>query len=144
MLLSVIIGVAALALLWVLGSLFLNTAPATLARTVRWLVAALVAIAIAIFVYAGREGLAVALLPALITALLRWRPFGPRRSGGDSGTGMTRAEALEILDLVEGATADDVREAHRRLMVKIHPDRGGSTFLAAKINQARDVLLGKS
>jgi hypothetical protein len=142
MLLSIIIGLAALALLWMLGYLFLNTAPATLARTVRWLVAALVAVAIAIFVYAGREGLAVALLPALLTALLRWQPFGRRRPDASS-TCMTRAEALKILDLAEGATEEEVREAHRRLMVKIHPDRGGSTFLAAKINEARDVLLGR-
>lgn len=148
MLLSVFIGIAVLALLWALGHLFLNTAPAVLARAVRWLVAILVAVAIAILVYAGRDGLAVALVPALLVSLLRWRPFGPRRSPADEndardGARMTRAEALRILDLGEDATADDVRDAHRRLMVKIHPDRGGSTFLAAKINQARDVLLGK-
>ena len=56
---------------------------------------------------------------------------------------MTRAEAFQILALSEGATAEDIREAHRRLMVKIQPDHGGSNFLAAKINEARDILLGK-
>jgi curved DNA-binding protein CbpA len=54
---------------------------------------------------------------------------------------MTRPEALRILDLAEGASDDAIRDAHRRLMVRIHPDRGGSTFLAAKLNEARDVLL---
>lgn len=144
MLLSVFIGVAALALLWVLGRLFISTAPATLARAVRWLVAFLVAAAIAVFAYAGREGLAAALVPALLAALLRWRPFGLRSGEGPgrSAGHMTRAEAFQILGLSEGATAEDIREAHRRLMVKIHPDHGGSNFLAAKINEARDILLG--
>ena len=142
--LSILIGVAALTLLWVLGRLFISAAPATLARAVRWLVAFLVAAAIGVLIYAGREGLAVALVPALLAALLRWRLFVPREppDGEARGTArMSRAEALRILDLDETATADDIREAHRRLMVKIHPDRGGSTFLAAKINEARDVLL---
>jgi hypothetical protein len=145
MLLSVFIGVAALSLLWVLGRLFISTAPATLARAVRWLVAFLVAAAIAIFAYAGREGLAAALIPALLAALLRWRPFGPRVGGnsGGSATRMTCDEAFKILGLGEGASAEDIREAHRKLMVKIHPDHGGSNFLAAKINEARDTLLGK-
>ncbi len=54
---------------------------------------------------------------------------------------MTRAEALAILGLAEGATADTIRAAHRRLMRSAHPDRGGSDWLAARINQARDLLL---
>lgn len=54
---------------------------------------------------------------------------------------MSRQEALEILDLRSGASANEVRDAHRRLVQLIHPDRGGSKYLAAKVNQAKDILL---
>jgi DnaJ domain len=53
---------------------------------------------------------------------------------------MSRDEALEILGLDQTATADDVRREYRRLMKKLHPDLGGSSYLAAKVNEARDVL----
>jgi hypothetical protein len=55
---------------------------------------------------------------------------------------MTRSDAYAILGLEEGASREQVIAAHGRLIQRLHPDRGGSTFLAAKINQARDLLLG--
>jgi DnaJ-domain-containing protein 1 len=53
---------------------------------------------------------------------------------------MTRREALEILGLDSGATPEDVQREYRRLIKKIHPDLGGSSYLAAKVNEAKDVL----
>jgi curved DNA-binding protein CbpA len=54
---------------------------------------------------------------------------------------MTRKEALNVLGLEEGASEREILEAHRRLMQRVHPDRGGSAFLAQQLNEARRVLL---
>ena len=65
-----------------------------------------------------------------------------QRRADSSGDVMSREEALQVLGL-EGDPSDaQIIEAHRRLMQKLHPDRGGSSYLAAKINQAKDTLLG--
>lgn len=68
---------------------------------------------------------------------------GPSPPGGGSGGAMDEATALGILGLASGATEDEVKAAHRRLMARLHPDHGGSTYLASQINQAKDVLLGR-
>ncbi|HEX9584021.1 MAG TPA: DnaJ domain-containing protein [Gammaproteobacteria bacterium] len=74
-----------------------------------------------------------------------WRADVDTGGGADSGSPlvdhMSAAQARQILGVDENATRDQIIEAHRRLMQKLHPDRGGSTFLAAQINAAKQVLL---
>ena len=76
---------------------------------------------------------------------------GPRYSQGGSSRGrqaqpgsgaMSRDEAWAVLGLAPGAPETAIRDAHRRLMRVSHPDNGGSDWLASRLNQARDVLLG--
>jgi hypothetical protein len=80
-----------------------------------------------------------------------WREAGEedvdagRTAGGDGRAWragkMTEEEAYEVLGLRKGATRNDVARAHRALMKKLHPDHGGSTDLAARVNEAKEILL---
>jgi DnaJ domain len=73
-----------------------------------------------------------------------WRAsWGVNRDGAHTAAGpMGKGEARAILGLKDEASEEDIRAAHRRLMKEFHPDKGGSDYLAAKINAAKDVLLG--
>ena len=64
--------------------------------------------------------------------------------GGFEADGVTRREAALILGVRENAPKEKIREAHRRLALANHPDTGGSPYLAQKINEAKDVLMGGS
>lgn len=120
-------------------------------------IAALGGITLALLlILSGRGGIAIGAL-VMFGPLIwqRWRashsgssPFS--RPSAGTGTGpdptrrfgpMTMDEAYQVLGLKAGASEFEIRAAHRRLMRSAHPDSGGSDWLAARINQARDVLL---
>ena len=92
---------------------------------------------------------------ALMEAYLDWRlpgwrddaqasaaQAGPRR-GRAHANRMSAEEAYAVLGVDSDASEEEIRQAHRKLMMKMHPDQGGSTYLAARINEAKEVLLGR-
>lgn len=103
-----------------------------------------------LLILTGRGGLAISGL-LLFGPLLwqRWQVSRYNRMGGNAGRPppraqgpMSREEAYQVLGLQPGASVSEIRAAHRRLMRGAHPDSGGSDWLAARVNQARDILLG--
>ncbi len=111
------------------------------ARTLRFGdVAAVVAALVALKLFSRGEALPAVL--ALVGAgWWYWFRSGGRLPG--RGAGMTREEARRLLDVGPAASAEEVRAAHRRLVARVHPDAGGSADLAARVNAARDALLGR-
>jgi hypothetical protein len=80
-------------------------------------------------------------VPLLEAWLDRSHPEWREAPGAPAEAPLTRADALALLGLAEGASEAEIRAAHRRLMRSAHPDQGGSAWLAARLNAARDLLL---
>jgi hypothetical protein len=121
----------------------------TVKSLIAW-IAALGGISLALLlILSGRGGIALGAM--VMFGPLLWQKWkaaqtpaspGAARPPPRSAGPMTRAEAYEVLGLAPNASEVDIRAAHRRLMRGAHPDSGGSDWLASRINQARDILLG--
>jgi hypothetical protein len=158
---ALLFGIAALAIFLFAMRAFVRADPRRLAQRL-YLSGGVVAIVVGILLtLTGRAGIGASLVAVGIPLLVRGStPLADDLHGGDARGGehaerdlhsrrrnpprqgaMTEEEAYEILGLDAGAGAEEIRRAHRALMKKVHPDQGGSSYLASRVNQAKDLLL---
>jgi len=142
------LGLGMLALLLYAARAFSRASVANIKALLAW-IAALAGLSLAVLLLlTGRGGMAISGLVLLGPLAWSWwkesraSPRAPDQEPRRAGP-MSRAEALEILGLKDPVSDADVREAWVRLMRGVHPDSGGSDWLASRINQAKDVLLGR-
>ena len=145
----ILLGAGALVLLFALADAFSRAKVSTVKAFGAWLLALGGVALMALLLLSGKGGFAFLVLPVLGPVTLNWLRrkvpgfvAGASASARPSASRMTRAEAFEVLGLRPNASKSDIQIAYVRLMRGAHPDGGGSDWLAARINQARDVLLG--
>lgn len=145
-----VVGVLFAALLLFLLNWWANAEVGAAKSSLMWAIIALcVVVGVALFA-AGRGGMA--LIPGAFAA---WRMLGTvNKAAGMAGkmgggaakrpahTHMSKVEALDVLGLPDGASKEEIRAAYKRLMAQCHPDKGGSDWMAAQLNEAKKTLLG--
>jgi len=118
--------------------------------TLALVIFAVVMIVLAIFHRMHWVGALLAALAPLARMILAWatdywrKTKTPPTASASSNNKMSEEEALQTLGLKKPFTEEEVIDAHRKLMQKIHPDRGGNDYLAARINAAKELLLNNS
>ncbi len=122
---------------------FLSASPKQVGAFLTAVVFFILTVALLFMAVTGRLPAAIALVVAIWPlALGYWKArHQPRKPVAAKSAQMTREEALEILGLTAVATPEDIEDAYKRLMMKVHPDQQGSDWMAAKLNAARDLLL---
>ncbi len=121
---------------------FLSASPKQVGAFLTAVVFLILTVALLFMAVTGRLPAAIALVVAIWPlAFAYWKARQPRKPAAAKSVKMTRAEALEILGLSEPANAEAIEDAYKRLMMKVHPDQQGSDWMAAKLNEARDLLL---
>jgi hypothetical protein len=135
---AVVLGLSVLATLAKFLDWFIHSDPRTMIRTTRWMLLLLLVACIPLLIMAiANQQWSFAML----IGALRDERRGSRDRGERS---MSRGEALEVLGLEPGADEAEIRAAHKRLLRLVHPDHGGSAYLAKRVYQARDTLLDLS
>ena len=126
--------------LYGLYKFFLSANPAQVSALLKALLFFILGAALLFMAVTGRLPAAIALLMAMWPlGLSYWK--SRRHAYAATADKMTPAEALEVLGLTGPADPDTIEEAYKRLMMKVHPDQQGSDWMAAKLNEARDLLL---
>jgi|GEM_PF-685606 len=103
--------------------------------------------AIALFVLKWLGSLIINFWPIVVNAVVRFFQMRSYRKNSQTGqrssSTMTKEQAYKILELKPGASRKEIELAHKKILSKVHPDKGGSNYLTAEVNRARDLLLSQ-
>ena len=161
MIIRILLFLILVGMVWYALRYFMTTSPKKLAQLIKNLFFGFAGLLIVYLALTGRlnwlfalVGVVVAFMVRMLPLLIRYVPFLHRlwhqytatkqhESPGSNKSDMSIQEAYEVLGLKPDASQQEIIAAHRKLMQKIHPDRGGSDYLAAKINRAKKILLKK-